>query len=512
MEPNTPELMDSELKISATPPAEEASVAKISLSKRAAAEEPTEEAPAARISLSKRTAAEEEPAEEAPAAKVSLSKRATAEEEAAAAAPAAKISLTKSIPAEEAADEEEDEEDFEEDEAEEEEFTEVDEEFDPYAGFTFDENFQPSMEEDDVDFMVREPNPDAVVVLEEKEVPINAGQIGKFLAALGVITAGVAVLALLMVYLVAPFTAKFCDYTAAKKLMEAGSYMDAVSAFEDLDGFLNSEALIEECHEGQKQANYDAALAAREAGNYAKAMEGFLALKDFSDAPDQYRETAYMYGNKLVDLKKYEDAIEMYTKSGNFSDAEEKIKEAYYGMGKLAMINKDYLDAITAFEQSEKFSDAEALIQEAKIAYIAANPDVSDKNTAAFITEMEEKGVEGLEELLTEVYKWKAEIVAFNNSPDSASSNKSSISRKSPMCVHFKITGGKIDATVNIRAEITLPSGMKGNINFQDAKNGDVLMAYGTYDNPTYGATGTMTVKIYDANNNLLAEGSVKVY
>jgi tetratricopeptide (TPR) repeat protein len=511
MEPNAPEMLNN-------PPADEAPTAKISLLKRGPPAPAVEEAPAA--------------VEEAPAPKVSLLKR---DDTPTNEAGSGKVSLFKSEYVDEIADDEEDEEEDDLDfEAEEEtdapakvslrkESAEPEEEEEyvpmPYEGYGFDESFVlgedfvPEIEDaDEGATVVREPNPDAVVELIVKEELPATPNVGRLLGALGVIIAGLAIISLLFTNLIFPFGAKLHAYNEAKDLLESGEYLDAAAAFKNLGGFLNAEEMVEESYEQKRMSDYNYAIALREAGNYDEAMAEFEYLGDYSDSKQQYCQTAYEYGNYLMGIGDYYNAIELYALSENYSDAKQQTSEAYYQLGKKQMENEAYLEALESFKHCSGHADVDNLVLQAKLGYVKAYPDVSDKNTAAFVQELEESGMEGIEELLTEVYKWKVTIVAFNNDIYNSTTNKSSISKNKAMCAHFKVTGGKVGETVNLRAEMVLPNGVKGNIPFENAKNGDILVAYGTYDNPTYGKTGTLTIKIYDANNNLLAEGEVRVY
>ena len=66
-------------------------------------------------------------------------------------------------------------------------------------------------------------------------------------------------------------------YRAAGALMEAGNYNDAISAFEAMEGYKDSEAQIVNC-------KYQQAVELMEAGNYKDAIPAFGAVGDYKDA------------------------------------------------------------------------------------------------------------------------------------------------------------------------------------------------------------------------------------
>lgn len=66
-------------------------------------------------------------------------------------------------------------------------------------------------------------------------------------------------------------------YRAAVALMEAGNYNDAISAFEAMEGYKDSEAQIVNC-------KYQQAVELMEAGNYKDAIPAFGAVGDYKDA------------------------------------------------------------------------------------------------------------------------------------------------------------------------------------------------------------------------------------
>ena len=97
-------------------------------------------------------------------------------------------------------------------------------------------------------------------------------------------------------------------YADALALMESGNYLGAEASFLSLGDYKDSAAKAEQCREAlareetaKLQAQYDAAAALLEAGEYARAREAFLALADYEDSADQAKEAQYRKAMALYD-------------------------------------------------------------------------------------------------------------------------------------------------------------------------------------------------------------------
>jgi len=110
-------------------------------------------------------------------------------------------------------------------------------------------------------------------------------------------------------------------YNNAVKLMDAGSYEKAIAAFEAMDGYKDSIALIDEC-------KYRSALALMDAGNYEEAIFAFESMGGYKDS-----------------IEKAEDAYEEYK--------HEKLKQANVG---------DYV-IFGAYEQDNNTSNGKEYVE-----------------------------------------------------------------------------------------------------------------------------------------------------
>ena len=105
------------------------------------------------------------------------------------------------------------------------------------------------------------------------------------------------------------------QYNDAIALMNAGKFDDAISAFEALDGYRDSEVKIDECRTAMRDDKYNDAIALMDAGEYAQAISFFDMLNGYkdsdkrsTDATNAIRETKYLSAIEKFNSKKFEEA------------------------------------------------------------------------------------------------------------------------------------------------------------------------------------------------------------
>ena len=115
----------------------------------------------------------------------------------------------------------------------------------------------------------------------------------------------------------APFVNQYSKYNIAITLMETQNYPDAITAFEQLDGFMESRSKISECY-------YLQAVSRMESGNYKEAAESFKKSKNFMDSADKINECYDIMYNNAFDLIKdrnYTEAHMLFTYLGEYKDS-----------------------------------------------------------------------------------------------------------------------------------------------------------------------------------------------
>lgn len=114
--------------------------------------------------------------------------------------------------------------------------------------------------------------------------------------------------------LISPGTA----YFNAVILMENGKYEEAITAFEALNGFLDSEAKIMDCKTKNVDVIYNQAVIHVDAGEYDKAMSLFTKLEDYEcignyeDVIDCVNEYKLKVAASYIESKNYQKAIAIY--------------------------------------------------------------------------------------------------------------------------------------------------------------------------------------------------------
>ena len=301
------------------------------------------------------------------------------------------------------------------------------------------------------------------------------------------------------------------DYSAALAQMEQGSYLAAADLFSTLEGYKDSAEKAEECKALHTEQLYRQAQEAMESGAYPEAMEIYKQLGDYRDSRQLYQTCAYEHAVALLAAKEYVDASAYFTLASGYRDAAQLRKEADYQHGIQLLTAGKYADAINQLGKCKGYSNADKKIMDAKYGYVQANFSRDNKTTQNYLKELIAAKYNGAQKLYDELYAWKVEIIAFNNTPYNHTS-QNTVSKYQGMYCHFKVTGGEPGKTINLKVKVTAPNGQSGTIHFNSCSDGSIWSTRFSYDNPYYGATGTMSVVIYDAaTNRKMDSGSVQV-
>lgn len=118
-------------------------------------------------------------------------------------------------------------------------------------------------------------------------------------------------------------------YNNAVKLMDSGSYEEAIVAFEAMDGYKDSVQKIADCELAVLEDKYNEAVALMDAGHYEAAITVFEALDGYNDSADKLHECQYANAIVLMDEGKYEEAFIIFESLGGYKDSVEKAEAAY---------------------------------------------------------------------------------------------------------------------------------------------------------------------------------------
>lgn len=151
-----------------------------------------------------------------------------------------------------------------------------------------------------------------------------------------------------------------CRYMTAQRLLDAGRYEEAETAFSALGDYGDSRERIKECR-------YRSADALEQAGRYEEAAEAFFALSGYSDSLTRYDSCRFQYAGELENAGRTEDAFALYRLLGSYPGAEEKATA-------LAMKMTGASDPELALQLAEGYSPEEIAVIERLFSLRASLP------------------------------------------------------------------------------------------------------------------------------------------
>jgi len=179
-------------------------------------------------------------------------------------------------------------------------------------------------------------------------------------------------------------------YKAAVVIMDEGKYEEAIEAFRELNGYNDSIDKIDECNAAIFEGKYNSAVALMDEGKYEEAIAAFEVLDGYSVSEDKIAECnaaiiegKYNAAVALMDSGKYNEAIAAFGSLDGYNDSADKIKLCEYNKAQVLLDSGNYDKAIVAFEALGNYSDsadkinlcnynkAAALANEGKIAEAA---------------------------------------------------------------------------------------------------------------------------------------------
>ncbi len=303
------------------------------------------------------------------------------------------------------------------------------------------------------------------------------------------------------------------DYLDAKALMDDGKYEEAAAIYNKLNNYKDSEKLL-------NAANYRWAAACMESGNYKKAYSLYstLSAKDYLDSADLLLQAGYAYGGQCEESGDYITAAATYAEIPTYLDVPDKLPEVLYQAGLQCLSGKQYEDAVKYFEQDKGYKDSNTQCLEAKYLFVMDHRDRTNTTTYSYLTDLKAAGYKDSKEIYASLYRWTVTMVAVSDNEDDDTSKMSSITRYCGyLHMQFKLSGGPPEQSVTLKHVTVFPDGHteNGTWYWEDKWSGSTFgieWPEGLYNSPSRGATGTLTVKVYDkATGEYLGEGSVYI-
>ena len=113
-------------------------------------------------------------------------------------------------------------------------------------------------------------------------------------------------------------------YNGAVSLAEAGDYENAISSFERLGSFRDSEQLA---REAKNQRDYRYALSLFQNEKYEEAIAAFEKLDSYSDSAEKVLEIRCAYARSLSEEDRYDQALEQVKLAGDYKDSAAVMEE-----------------------------------------------------------------------------------------------------------------------------------------------------------------------------------------
>lgn len=200
------------------------------------------------------------------------------------------------------------------------------------------------------------------------------------------------------------------NYNAAVALLNDGNYEEAISAFEALDGYKDSDDKILEC-------SYNRAISFMDEREYEKAIFAFKKLNGYkdsskyiSDCQSAVQDIAYNNALKLMNTEEYEDAVNEFKKLGDYKDCKALIIEAS------KIIASQYETAGNtekAISWYESLGDTEK-VKSLKYEYIISHKNRNDTLTYDYLAELKSSNYRDTKSIYSNLYKIKVTIYIEN--------------------------------------------------------------------------------------------------
>ena len=186
-------------------------------------------------------------------------------------------------------------------------------------------------------------------------------------------------------------------YNSAVELQENKNYSEAITKFQELGDYEDSEKRIKEC-------KYQNALLLIEAEDFSGAKGLLSELKGYNtDIETKLQICDYSIAKKYLEKGKYDKAEELFKELGDYGDSKEMIKECSYRKALSFIEGKKYTEAIEILSTMKKYSEASEKINEAKYLYVTENLSAENETTVKYLKELAKANYRNSADLKTEL-------------------------------------------------------------------------------------------------------------
>ncbi len=245
-------------------------------------------------------------------------------------------------------------------------------------------------------------------------------------------------------------------------------------------------------------------------GQYEKAISKYEALGDYKDSQNLICECYIAMGDELFTAANYKNAISYYQKALDLKEndgTKEKIRNCYIAIGDTEYKDSKYEDAIASYSVAADIKNDDAVknkINDAKFSYIKAHKDERTSQVEQYMSELMALKYSGIKEIYNEYYAWHVNIIA-NTSETDFSTDKDSFSRNDIVYFHTTLSGGEPSETITLYYKVIWPNGANEIASLESTwKDGSTITARFQYPIPLFGKEGILTFELYDKSTNEL--------
>ena len=151
-----------------------------------------------------------------------------------------------------------------------------------------------------------------------------------------------------------------CTYALAEQKLSAGDWDTARELYLRLpDGYRNTASRLQE-------TRYRPAVSAQKNGDWAAAVELYVALGDYKDCVKRLEKTRYSWASSLQKNGDWETAIAQYELLGDYSDSPKQLNACRYSYGLKLLQDGEYEKASGVFAVLGDYKDSKTCRKEAE--------------------------------------------------------------------------------------------------------------------------------------------------
>ena len=341
------------------------------------------------------------------------------------------------------------------------------------------------------------------------------------------------------------------SYSKAQKLLEQKQYDEAYEAFDKLGDYKDAAQMALE-------SGYLKAKDAFDGGRYDEAADIFKGISTYRDAGKMYRRSILENAKQMASGGQFEKAMKELiplltatTEGGNayldeasdlYTDCIRECYERELAAGNavkalswftdlpaskryegeyehlMALVGDVYRsagewkDAIGAYEAA-KGEDVEEGLLAAMYGYVTEHQDPADTDAGEYIQKLTDAGYADSKDIRKKIYAWVAVINVGENEKDYIN-NLQSVSKYKDIYCNITLTGGEPGAKTDIKCVATFPGGGSAT-NKWSGSHAWYTRTRGSscfyITNPSSAKTGTITIKVYDGDGNVIGQTTVEL-